>query len=192
MPDNERVLFTRLLSLERRLHRDPVLEAGYAQMVDDQVSAGFISKLTPNEASFKPKGRTWFLTHHPTFNPNKPGKFWMVHDGSFTFNRVSFNSTLLKGPDFLPSLPGILIRFRERQVAIVTDIEKIFHQVLIKPDDRPAFRFLYRQPGSTGSPDVFLMNFHPFGAICSPAICSYVLHRKSRRGFRTRLGSCAK
>ena len=179
LPDNQAAAMARLVSLERRLKKDPVLAKAYGEGIDEYVRNGFARKLTTEEAAVKPVGRTWYLAHHPVINPNKPG-FRMVHDGSFTFMGCSLNSACLKGPDFLPSTPGVLIRFRESLCAIIADIRKMFYQVLISPNDRSAFRFLWREPGSLKHPDTYEMNVHIFGSISSPAVCSFVLRQAAK------------
>ena len=53
-----------------------------------------------------------------------------MFDAAATYRGTSLNSELLTGPDMLLSLPGVLLRFREEAVAIVGDVEKMYHQVL--------------------------------------------------------------
>ena len=37
----------------------------------------------------------------------------------------------MKGPDLLNNLFGVVLRFREREVAVVGDISKMYHRILI-------------------------------------------------------------
>ena len=92
----------------------------------------------------------------------------------------SLNSELLKGPDFLPSLPGVLLRFRQHATAIVADIEKMFLQVRVRAEDGPAFRYLWRTPGSSEPPDTYQLDVQIFGAVSSPSIFSYVLRQTAK------------
>ena len=50
---------------------------------------------------------------------------------------------LLAGPDLLANLMGILARFREQKYALSADIEEMFLQVEVKPEDRQYLRFLW-------------------------------------------------
>ncbi len=85
-------------------------------------------------------------------------------------------------PDLLTNLIGVLLRFRQHPVALSADIVKMFHQVKIRPQDGPALRFYYRDPGAHEPPSVYQMDVQPFGAICSPTICAHVLRQAAEDG----------
>ena len=53
------------------------------------------------------------------------------------------NKNLLQGPNYTNSLVGALLRFREENVALVGDIESMFHQVKVRPEDQDSLRFLW-------------------------------------------------
>ena len=74
-----------------------------------------------------------------------PGKVRVVFDCAAKFKDVSLNSRLLQGPDFMNSLVGVLMRFRQDHIALAADIEAMFHQVRVKDDDCDALRFLWWQ-----------------------------------------------
>ena len=67
---------------------------------------------------------------------------------------------LLKGPDLTTLLLGVFVRFRERAVGVSADIAKMFYQVLVAPDDRDLFRFLWRRPGSNDPIAEYAMTVH--------------------------------
>lgn len=87
------------------------------------------------------RDRVWYLPVFPAFNPNKPSKIRIVFDAKAQVNGVSLNSQLLKGPDQLCSLIGVLLRFRQRKVALSGDIREMYHQVKITPSDQHVQRF---------------------------------------------------
>lgn len=124
---------SRLFSLERHLLHDPKLASDYTSGIESSLALGLCDKLSSEEEAHLPLGRVCYLTHLPVFNPAKPGKFRMVHDAAFSYKGISLNSALLKVPDFLPRLVGVLLRFRENQVAVVEDIEKMFYQIRFRP-----------------------------------------------------------
>ena len=53
------------------------------------------------------------------------------------------NDKLLQGPDLTNSLVGVLARFRQETVTVLGDIEAMFHQVKVAPEDCNALRFLW-------------------------------------------------
>lgn len=58
------------------------------------------------------------------------------------------NNYVNQGPDLANKLVGVLLRFREGAIAFVADIEKMFHQVKVRPDDRAVLRFLWFEDGA--------------------------------------------
>ena len=52
------------------------------------------------------------------------------------------NDKLLQGPDFTSTLVGVMTRFRQAPIPLMSDIESKFHQVEVAPDHCDALRFL--------------------------------------------------
>ena len=176
MPDNRLGALRRLERTERSLQRNPEKSEKYKEIIDTYVTAGHARKLHENEVETQ-NSKRWFLPHHSVTNPNKPGKIRMVFDAAAEFKGTSLNKELLAGPDLLQELPGVLIRFREKLVAVAGDIDQMFLQVKIQQQDRPALSFLWRDMELGRPPDVYEMNKAIFGAKCSPAIASYALRK---------------
>ena len=70
-----------------------------------------------------------------------------------------------------------MIRFREDSVALVADIEGMFNQVKVSPEDQDAFRFLWWSGSLEEPPDEYVMTVHVFGATDSPCCANYCLKR---------------
>ena len=68
----------------------------------------------------------------------------VVFDGSAKSDKstASINKCLLKGPNLVPHLFDIVVKFREYPIAVVADIKKAFHQIQMIPEDRRMLRFL--------------------------------------------------
>ena len=74
----------------------------------------------------------WYLPLHPVTNPNKPGKVRRAANAASKIRGESMNSNLLTGPDLPNNLVGVLLRFREHLVAVLTDIEGMFMQIAVR------------------------------------------------------------
>ena len=101
-----------------------------------------------------------------------------MFDCASQYDNCSLNKQLLKGPDFLNSLLGVLTRFRMEKVAAVGDIEQMFHQVLVDPKDRQYLRFLWWPDGDTSQSAVtHQMKVHLFGATSSSSCAQFALRQ---------------
>ena len=117
----------------------------------------------PQDEVGRQDGKVWYLPHHPVVNPNKE-KPRIVFDCAAQHRGVSLNSRVLQGPDLTNKLVGVLTRFRLHQVALMADVEAMFHQVRVKPDDQDALRFLWWPRGNTNEPPrAYRMTVHLFG-----------------------------
>ncbi|XP_055643274.1 uncharacterized protein LOC129779676 [Toxorhynchites rutilus septentrionalis] len=139
----------------------------------DYLAKGYAHKATELELKETKASDVWYLPLGVVTNPKKPEKLRIVWDAAASVKGVSLNSVLLKGPDLLQSLPTVLCRFRQKEVAINADIKEMFHQVLIRPEDRQALRFLWRNQPSEAV-QVFVMNVAIFGSTCSPCSAQFV------------------
>jgi len=118
----------------------------------------------------------WFIPHHGVYHPHKPDKLRVVFDCSAKFCGISLNDTLLTGPDLINSLVGVLCRFRKEVVAVTCDIEKMFHQFHVPPDNRNYLRFLWWENGDLErEPQEYRMTVHLFGAASSPGCANFGL-----------------
>ena len=77
------------------------------------------------------------------FNPKKPDKIRVVFDPAAKNKGQSLNLLLGTGPDLLNSLISIFLRFRNNNIAIVLDVEVMFHQVRVKLSDCDSLWFLW-------------------------------------------------
>ena len=94
---------------------------------------------------------------------------------------VSLNDKLLRGPDLMNTLIAVLTRFRKEQIAIVADVEKMYHQVFAHPDHRNALRFLWWPNGMLDQePAPFQMMVHIFGATSSPTCANFCLRQTAK------------
>ena len=84
----------------------------------------------------------------------------------------------MSGPDFANQIVVVITRFRKEPVAVIGDIESMFHQVLVPEKDRSLIRFLWWENHDTSSKILdFEMNVHVFGGTSSPSCCNYALKK---------------
>ena len=87
-----------------------------------------------------------YMPHHAVVRQDKDTtKLRVVYDVSAKSESEgrSLNEFLETGPNFIPHLFDVLVRFRWNPVAISADIEKAFLMVGIDSNDRDMLRFLW-------------------------------------------------
>ena len=92
---------------------------------------------------------------------------------------------LLCTTEFLTNnLLGILLRFRQYPIALVADIEGMFNQVKVPPEDSDALRFLWWEDSDLERLPEFQMTSHIFAATDSPSCANFCLKRaaEDRKG----------
>ena len=173
LPDNRVMAEKRLYSLGRRLSKDPVLMSKYTDGINDLLQKGYAERVSDD----KPLGDVvWYLPHHNVINPNKPDKLRIVFDCAAEYKGVSLNKRVFQGPDLMNNLLGVLLRFRENEVAVMGDIEGMFNQVHVVPQHRDALRFLWWKHGDmTQEIEIYRMTTHLFGGVWSPSAANYAL-----------------
>lgn len=177
LPDNRPLAEHRLKLLRRRLLKNQELLLKYSSFMEDLVKNGHARKV-PQDRLTHPVGAVWYLPHHPVLNPNKPDKVRVVFDCAAKHQGTSLNDQLLQGPDLTNNLVGVLTRFRQEPVALMADVESMFHQVHVSPDDCDALRFLWWPNNDLNSdPEEYQMMVHLFGATSSPSCANFGLRR---------------
>ena len=91
----------------------------------------------------------------------------------------------MKGPDLLKNLFGVVLRFREREVALVGDISKMYHRILIPERDQQVHRFLWRNLDTSREPDVYEKTVLTFGDKPAPAMAQTALRKTAQEGKST-------
>ena len=106
-------------------------------------------------------------------------KLRIVFDASSkaTSNSPSLNDCPYSGPALTPTIFKILLRFRERKIALVGDIEKAFLNIGVHEEDRDALRFLWVDSVEKEDPELVLYRFCRvvFGVNSSPFLLNATL-----------------
>ena len=85
----------------------------------------------------------------------------------------------------LNNLFGVVLRFREREVALVGDISKMYHRVLIPLQDQHVHRFLWRNLDTDRKPDVYIKTVLAFGDKPAPAMAQIDLRKTAQESRAT-------
>lgn len=172
-PDSRPMAEKRLRCLEKRLMKNPLLYDEVRRQIEEFQEKGYAHKATVEElASFNPD-RIWYLPIGIVMNSKKPEKVKLIWDAAAKVNGICLNTMLLKGPDLLSPLLSILFQYRQREVAICSDIKEMFHQILIREEDRSAQLFLWRN-NPEEKMETMVTDVAIFGASCSPAQSQFV------------------
>jgi hypothetical protein len=132
-PGSRSTAVHRLKCTERKLLKMNLVTK-YNEKIEEYIEKGYAEKLDPSTfRSTRPN--LWFIPHFPVVNVHKPDKIRLVFDAAAKSNGKCLNDFLMTGPDLVPSLFGVLCRFRRSNIAFSADIAEMFHQVRIREDD---------------------------------------------------------
>ena len=175
LPNNKPMAEQRLRLLKKRLLQDEDLLTKFQTTMEEYIAKGHAQRVPREELDARERP-VWYLPHHPVTHLLKPGKVRVVFDCGAKYHGTSLNQQLLRGPDLTNSLVGVLIRFRQEFVAMAADIEAMFHQVYVDPEDRDVLRFLWWPNGDLNEePQEYRMVKHLFGATSSPSCANFCL-----------------
>ena len=153
----------RLRLLKKRLLKDSDLRVKYAACIKDLPQKEYAKTSRYFRRSLLPSPSC-------CFPPSQAAE----HHGS------SLNDKLLQGPDLTNSLVGVLTRFRQEAVGLVADVEAMFRQVNVVPEDRKALPFLWWPNGELGAQAeelMMMMIVHLFGGVSSPSCANFAFKK---------------
>lgn len=135
----------RLLNLERKFKRNPVLKLDYTKFITEYSQLKHLSPSKPHNT-----GYSYYLCHHAVLkHDSESTKLRVVFDGSApSSSGYSLNNILMVGPNVQDSLFSILIRARQYKYLLTGDVEKMYRQVLVHKEDRCLQRILWRESES--------------------------------------------
>ena len=129
------------------------------------------------------QGPVHYASHHGVLRPEKASTpLRIVFNSSAMYQGHCLNDYWMKGPDLLNSLFGVILRFRENEVAVSGDISKMYHQVLIPPADQHVHRFVWRNLDTTRPPDTYVKTVLTFGDKSAPAMAQIALRKTAEEG----------
>lgn len=125
VPNNRQLAKQRIHYLLRKFKKDTNFYEEYKKFLNDVISKGYAEPV-PQEVLNQQDGKVWYIPHHGVYHPRK-STIQVVFDCASSLKGTSLNHELLQGPDLTNSLLGVLIRFRQHPIALMADIEAMFH-----------------------------------------------------------------
>ena len=120
----------RMVNTRNRMMKDPPRREGVTAAIKKIIDEGHARRVT------NPKvGPGIPVCTLPIHVVAQKGKFRVCQDGAAKVKGVCLNDALSTGPDLMNRLPGVIMRFRQNQVAISADIKGFFHQIYLDEND---------------------------------------------------------
>lgn len=141
--DSKEVAFRTFCSIEKKLNRTPDLFEQYSAFMKEYLSLSHMSLIGPLNSHFKDQN---FLPHHPVIRQDSlTTKLRVVFNGSAkTSNNCSINDCLHTGVALQKDIVAIITRWRQHRYVLTSDVEKMFRQISIAPEDRHFQCILWR------------------------------------------------
>ncbi|XP_077390535.1 uncharacterized protein LOC144027111 [Festucalex cinctus] len=140
-----------------------------------QSIAKYIPELDPNAEILLLLGRDILQAHKVRQRINGP------HNAPFA-QRLDLGWVVVGevclGPDLNNTLIGVLLRFRKGSIAVMADIQQMFHCFRVQEDHRNFLRFLWHKDNDVNKEVIdYRMKVHVFGNSPSPAVAVYGLRK---------------
>lgn len=126
------IALRRFHNLQKKLNANPTLKQEYERVMSEYIDLDQMSLIPDDSES------GYYLPHHAvTKSTSTTTKVRVVFDASAKTNRgLSLNDTLMVGPTIQCKLFEHLSRFRMHKYVLTADIEKMYRQIWMHPDDR--------------------------------------------------------
>lgn len=152
------------LSLERRLQNNTELKKSYCDFMSEYELLGHMT-----ECQLFPQQFAYFIPHHGVMRESSSTtKLRVVFNASSpTTSGYSLNNIQMVGPTIQDDLLSILIRFRQHKFILSADVEKMYRQTLVHPNDRHLQQIIWRSDPSDDL-KVYQLNTVTYGTASAP------------------------
>ena len=158
-----------LFSIERRTSAEvrSHVSAAYGEFVSNNQS-----EVVPQHLEQRSDHATYVLPSRPVIKMDRLKTKVRVIMNASAVTRASsstLNKLLLQGPNLLPHVPSVVMRFRHRRFIFCLDVRKMFLQVELRDEeDRDMCRYLWRDFNTNSRPIMYRHKVLPFGFVSSP------------------------
>ncbi|XP_076295214.1 uncharacterized protein LOC143216229 [Lasioglossum baleicum] len=164
-----------LARLTRKLRENEAVKCEYNAFIREYESLGHMNRLDGIDRSRN------YIPHRAVLREESlTTKLRVVFNASSqTSSGYSLNDILLTGPKLQLDITHILLAWRIHKYVLVADIEKMFRQILIHPQDRKYQCILWRSE-STGNLETFELNTVTYGTACAPYLSMRVIQEVNK------------
>ncbi|XP_046409087.1 uncharacterized protein LOC124173968 [Ischnura elegans] len=162
--------------MERRFVKDDHLQEKYKAFMREYINLKHMKVANP-ETDLD----GFYLPHHAVWKESSATtKLRVVFNGSQKTDKgISLNDKLHIGPNLLPDLADVVLRWRTYRFAFTADIEKMFRQVLVDERDQHLQKILWRFDANEPVLSYQLKTV-TYGLACSPYLANRCVRELGR------------
>lgn len=150
---------SQFFAMENKMRKTPEFAEKYKLFMSEYEALGHMNQILDS------KETGYYTPHHGVLSSNK---FRVVFNASAkTTSGLSLNEVQLVGEKLQPDLFLTLMNFRRHRIGITADIEKMYRQVLVHPDDRKYQKILWREHPNEPI-KTFELRTVTYGHACAP------------------------
>ncbi|XP_075157820.1 uncharacterized protein LOC142231087 [Haematobia irritans] len=166
---SRRAAMGQFLRMEKTLQKSPELSVEYNKVLSEYLELDHMEPTSSFEVSKNSKYFSFYLPHHAVVKPERAStKVRVVFNASKkTTTGVSLNDILHTGPILQNDLMNVVLRWRFFRYVFNGDIQKMYRQIYVHPDDRQFQRILFRNL-STETISDYCLKTVTFGVNCAP------------------------
>ncbi|XP_043264010.1 uncharacterized protein LOC122404151 [Colletes gigas] len=157
------IALSALTRLRKKLDTNPVLGKEYSEFLTEYEWQGHMTRIEPIDRS------RLYIPHRAVIRTDSTTtKLRVVFNAtSRTTGGRSLNDILHVGPKLQNDITSVLTRWRLYEYVLVADIEKMFRQILVAPQDRRFQCIVWCAP-ETEQLKAFELNTVTYGTACAP------------------------
>ena len=177
VPNTMPMAIKRLENTEKRLDKDPDLRQQYGGILISYEEKGYIRRVPATEP--EPE-QSFHLGHFPVIKPQRlTTKVRICFDSAQKCEGISLNDLIHPGPKLQNDINEVLVHMRKHLIVLMADVSEMYYQIELKPEDRPFFRFLWRE--SADQP-IIVYEFQRvfFGLNAAPFLAHFVSQHHAR------------
>ena len=136
---NKNLAFKLAQKQETRLSNNPRIEALVKDYFNVQIDQGMIEEVNEDD----PSSQKHYLPWHPVVregHPTTPCRN-VMNASQKDARGLSLNQCQSPGPNLLPDVAGLALRFRNNPIGIIMDVTKMFLNIKIAEDQKDLHRF---------------------------------------------------